>query len=33
MPDTPIIAAHHVNLWYNKTHALQDISIDIRRTK
>jgi phosphate transport system ATP-binding protein len=33
MPDTPIIAAHHVNLWYNATHALQDISIDIPKNK
>ena len=33
MPDTPIIAAHHVNLWYHETHALQDISIDIPQNK
>ena len=33
MPDTPIIAAHHINLWYNETHALQDISIDIPQNK
>jgi phosphate transport system ATP-binding protein len=33
MPDTPIIAAHHVNLWYHETHALQDISIDIPKNK
>ncbi|GAB6284355.1 MAG: phosphate ABC transporter ATP-binding protein PstB [Methanoregula sp.] len=33
MPDTPIIAAHHVNLWYSQTHALQDISINIPQNK
>jgi phosphate transport system ATP-binding protein len=33
MPETPIIAAHHVNLWYHETHALQDISIDIPKNK